>query len=167
MMKKIITSTIAAHFLFSVVLVNAEEHAHDHGDDPLITLLIIDQLELRNGDGGNPLVVEAQAWIGKDLNKLLLKTDFEKYDGKIEEAELQALYSRAITPYWNLHMGIRHDIKPSPTHTWGVLGVQGLTPYFFDVDAAFFCGRIRQYSLAHYGRIRIFIYAEINSLARR
>lgn len=139
-MKKIIVSAIAAHFLCPAILANAEEHVHDHGDNPIITKVMFDQLELRNEDGANPLVVEAQAWIGKDLNKFWLKTDFEQRDGKIEEAEVQALYSRAIAPYWDLQMGLRQDLKPTPTRTWGVLGVHGLAPYFFEVDAALFVG---------------------------
>jgi len=139
-MKKIIVSTIAAHFLFPAVLASAEEHAHDHGDNPIVTKVMFDQLEIHNEDGANPLVIEAQAWIGKDLNKFWLKTDFEQRDGEIEEAEVQALYSRAIAPYWDLQIGIRHDIQPTPTQTWGVLGIQGLAPYFFEVDAALFVG---------------------------
>lgn len=139
-MKKIITSAIAVNFLFPAILASAEEHMHDHGNDPLVTKVMFDQLELHNADGANPLIVEAQAWMGKDLNKFWLKTDIEKRNGVFEEAEVQALYSRAIAPYWDLQMGIRQDIKPSPTRTWGVLGVQGLAPYFFEVDAALFVG---------------------------
>ncbi len=138
--KNIIASLIAANFLFAATSIAAEEHAHDHDNDPVVTKIMFDQLELRNDDGANPLILEAQGWIGKDLNKLWLKTDIEKHDGEIEEAEVQALYSHAIAPYWDLQMGIRKDLKPSPTRTWGVLGVQGLAPYFFEVDAALFVG---------------------------
>ena len=138
--KNLIATLIATHFLCTTILVNAEEHLHDHGDDPVVTKVMFDQLELHNDDGANPLVVDAQVWIGKDINKFWLKTDIEKRDGDIEEAEVQALYSRAIAPYWNLQMGIRQDIKPSPTRTWGVVGVHGLAPYFFEVDAALFVG---------------------------
>lgn len=146
--KNLITTLIAASFYLPAAFVNANEHSgthgaepmHDHGDNPIVTKVMFDQLELRNADGANPLIVEAQAWIGNDLNKFWLKTDVEKRDGEIEEAEVQALYSRAIAPYWNLQMGVRHDLKPVPTRTWGVLGVQGLAPYFFEVDAALFVG---------------------------
>ncbi len=146
--KNFIATLIAASFYLPSALVYADEHSgahemesvHDHGDNPIVTKVMFDRLELRNIDGANPLIIEAQAWIGNDLNKFWLKTDVEKRDGEIEEAEVQALYSRAIAPYWDLQLGIRHDIKPTPTQTWGVLGVQGLAPYFFEVDAAFFVG---------------------------
>jgi copper resistance protein B len=140
MMKKIIVSSLTAYFLFSAIFAHAQEHIHDHGNDPLVTKVMFDQLEFHDIDGANPLVVEAQAWVGKDVNKFWLKTDFEKRDGEAEEAEVQALYSRAIAPYWDLQIGIRRDIKPAPTQTWGVLGVQGLAPYFFEVNAALFIG---------------------------
>lgn len=139
-MKKFIVSAITVNFLFTAMFAKAEEHVHDHGDNPVVTKAMFDQLELHNEDGATPFVVDAQVWIGNDLNKLWLKADVEKRDGKIEEAEVQALYSRAITPYWDLQMGLRQDVKPSPTRTWGALGVHGLSPYFFEVDAAVFVG---------------------------
>jgi copper resistance protein B len=140
MMKNIIASSLAVYFLFPAMFAHAEEHIHNHGNDPLVTKVMFDQLEFHDIDGANPLAVEAKAWIGNDLNKLWLKTDFEKRDGDVEEAEVQALYSRAMAPYWDLQIGVRRDIKPAPTQTWGVLGVQGLAPYFFEVDAALFIG---------------------------
>lgn len=146
--KNFIATLIAASFYLPSALVYADElsgahemeSVHGHGDNPIVTKVMFDQLELHNADGANPLIVEAQAWIGNDVNKFWLKTDIEKRDGEIEEAEVQALYSRAIAPYWDLQMGVRQDIKPTPTQTWGVLGVQGLAPYFFEVDADFFVG---------------------------
>lgn len=119
---------------------SANEHPHDHGDDPVLTRVIVDQLELRDDEDTRPVALEAQAWIGKDLNKLWLKTDVERRDGKTEEAEVQALYSRAIAPFWDIQMGVRYDSKPTPTRTWGVIGVQGLAPYWFDIDTALFIG---------------------------
>lgn len=108
------------------------------GDDPVIAKFMIDQLEIRSGDGSDPVVFEGQAWIGKDLNKLWLKTEIEYVDSEIEEAEVQLLYGHAVAPYWDLQVGWRHDAKPKPTQDWFVIGVQGLAPYFFEVDAALF-----------------------------
>jgi copper resistance protein B len=109
-------------------------------DDPLLSKVMIDQLELRNADESNPLVLEAQGWIGKDLQKLWIKADVEYADSETEELELQALYSQAIAPFWDLQIGLRHDLKPTPNRTWAVIGVQGLAPYFFEIDSALFVG---------------------------
>jgi len=56
------------------------------------------------------------------------------------KAEIQALYSRAIAPFWDVQIGLRQDLKPEPERAWGVIGIQGLAPYFFDIDAALFIG---------------------------
>jgi copper resistance protein B len=115
--------------------VNAAE-----GDDPLIATVIFDQFEMRDSNGDQPFVWEGQGWIGKDLNKLWIKTDGEIIDGDTEEAELQALYSRAIAPYWDFQIGARRDFQPTPTRDWAVIGFQGLAPYFFEINTAAFIG---------------------------
>jgi len=109
-------------------------------DDPLLATVLIDQLESRLGDDSPPLVWEAEGWIGRDLNKIWIKTEGEARDGRLEEAEVQLLYSRAVAPYWDVQMGLRHDFRPRPRRDWLVLGIKGLAPWFFDIDAALFVG---------------------------
>ena len=109
-------------------------------DDPILTKVMIDRLELRSTDGPDPWVLDAQAWVGRDLNKIWFKTEVEKVGGETEEAQLQALYSRAIAPYWDVQVGWRHDFKPNPTRDWLAIGFEGLAPYWFEVDAAVFVG---------------------------
>ena len=113
-------------------------------DDPLIGKVMIGQFETRMTGGSDPAVLEAQAWIGKDLQKLWFKTDVERVGGETEEAEIQALYSRAIAPFWDIQAGWRHDSQPGPNRDWAVIGIQGLAPYFFEVDAAAFFGESGQ-----------------------
>ena len=126
--------------LFLTLAVTGTAHAGGMNDDPLLTNILVDQLEIRVADGDTPLVWDAEGWLGKDLNKLWLKTEGEYIDGHFEEAELQALYSRAIAPFWDLQVGWRRDIRPRPDRDWLALGIKGLAPYYFDVDAAFFVG---------------------------
>ncbi|TVO72993.1 copper resistance protein B [Sedimenticola selenatireducens] len=113
-------------------------------DDPLLYKVMVDKLELRNANGPNALVLEADAWIGYDLNKLWIKTDVERVNGNTEEAELQFLYSRAVAPFWDFQVGWRHDIKPKPTRDYLALGFKGLAPYQFEVDAGLFIGESGQ-----------------------
>ncbi len=109
-------------------------------DDPLVTKVMIDQLETRITDGPDPLVLEADAWIGYDLHKLWFKADMERVGGDTEEAEAQLLYSRAIAPFWDVQVGWRRDIKPLPQRDYLALGFKGLAPYLFEVDAGIFLG---------------------------
>lgn len=113
-------------------------------DDPILAKVMINQLEVRSTDGPDPRVLEAQAWIGQDLNKLWLKADVEYVDGHTEEAEIQALYSRAIAPYWDFQVGWRHDSRPKPNRDWLAIGFEGLAPYWFEIDAAAFIGESGQ-----------------------
>lgn len=116
-------------------------------DDPILTKLMVDRLEVQAGDGPDPIVLEADLWIGKDLNKLWFKTDIEQVDGVVEEQELQMLYSRAIDAYWDLQIGARRDLKPQPKSDWWVLGLHGTAPYFIESDMALFFGENDQTEL--------------------
>ncbi|WP_029131865.1 copper resistance protein B [Sedimenticola selenatireducens] len=113
-------------------------------DDPLLYKVMIDKLEVRSTDGPDPLVLDADAWIGYDLNKFWFKTEVEVTDGRIEEAEVQFLYSRAIAPFWDFQAGWRHDIRPKPERDYLALGFKGLAPYLFEVDAGLFIGESGQ-----------------------
>jgi copper resistance protein B len=133
------------HTILPVALLAVSSIAVGAGaDDPLLTKVMIDQLEWREADGDNPVVLEADAWIGKDLHKLWFKADVEHVSDELEEANLQALYSRAIAPYWDFQIGWRHDFKPKPTRDWLAVGFKGLAPYFFEVDATAFVGEAGQ-----------------------
>ncbi len=132
--------TTGSLLLTATILFAGSALAGGMNDDPLLTMLIVDQLEVRSDSDNTPLVWDAEGWIGKDLNKLWIKTDGDYADGSLEEAEIQALYSRAIAPFWDLQAGWRHDIRPEPNRDWLALGVKGLAPYFFDVDLAVFVG---------------------------
>ena len=124
---------IAASLLPVIAAAGAE-------DDPVLAKVMIDRLEVRVTDGPDPWMLDAQAWIGRDLHKLWGKTEAEYVDRGTEEAEIQALYSRAIAPYWDLQIGWRHDFRPEPTRDWLAVGFEGLAPYWFEIDAAAFVG---------------------------
>lgn len=125
--------------IVSLLIVRSVQSA-EMMDDPVLTMVKIDQLEITDIGDHNELAWDAQAWVGQDLNKLWIKTEGEYVDDDIEEAEIQLLYSRAIAPYWDAQIGWRHDIKPKPTRYWLAIGVQGLAPYYFETDIALFVG---------------------------
>ena len=113
----------------------------DMGDDPVLGKVMIDQLEIRSTEGDDPVVLETDAWIGKDLHKAWFKADVERVDGETEQAEVQARYSRAVAPYWDFQLGWRHNFEPNEeTRDWAAFGLRGLAPYFFDIDAALYVG---------------------------
>ena len=76
-------------------------------------------------------------WYGGDINKPSLKSEGDFGRGP-DGAELQTLYSRAITPFFHIQAGVRQDVRSGPEPTHLVLGLQGLMPYTFKLDAAAF-----------------------------
>lgn len=116
-------------------------------DDPLLTMITIDQLEKRDANSSKPFAWEVQGWAGYDLDKFVFKTEGERADGETEKAEVQLLYSKAIDPYWDIQFGIRHDFYPKPTQDWAVIALQGVAPYYFEADASLFIGEDGQTAL--------------------
>ena len=112
----------------------------DASDDPVLLKLMLDQLEKRGSGSDSEDSWDAQAWIGKDLTKLWFKADGDRASGMTQNAELQLLYSKAVASYWDFQVGVRHDFEPSPGRSWMAVGLNGLAPYFFEIDAALFVG---------------------------
>jgi copper resistance protein B len=101
--------------------------------------VLVDRFEANLGTGSDWFSVDADAWYGGDSNKLWVKAEIEGEVGVgVEEAEVQALWSRAIDPWFDFQAGIRYDARRGPDRGYFVLGVQGLAPYWIEVDAATF-----------------------------
>ena len=82
---------------------------------------------------------DGEGWYGGDIDRLWVKSEGDGAFGRsIEKAEVQALYSRAVGPYFNLQGGVRYDFKPNPSRAYAVLAVEGLAPSFFDIEGSLF-----------------------------
>ena len=107
--------------------------------DVRATAFIIDRLEAGFGDDEEGWLWDVGGWTGGDINRFWWKFEGEgDFDGGAE-GEVQGLYSRAISPFWDVQTGLRQDFRDdgeAPTHL--VLGLQGLAPYWWEVDAAAF-----------------------------
>ena len=113
----------------------------DMADNDRYGQVLIDRLEATHSKDGNGQALDAQAWYGTDLNKLWLKVDGERSNGKLGATRTEALWNHAIAPYWGLQTGLRHDFGDGPGRTWAAIGVQGLSPYWFDVQATAYVGQ--------------------------
>lgn len=97
-----------------------------------------DRLEYRAREGSDGYLWDVQGYYGGDYNKFWFKSEGEGNFGEsIESAEVQALWSRAIAPFFDFQAGIRQDLT-GPERTHAVVGIQGLVPYEFEIDAAAF-----------------------------
>jgi copper resistance protein B len=99
--------------------------------------LRIDSAEYRSD--GRGFAWDATGFIGTALDRFYLKSKGETRAGHgAERAEVQALASHAIGPWFNIQAGIRHDFRPAPGTSYAVIGVEGLAPYQFEVEADLF-----------------------------
>jgi copper resistance protein B len=130
----------AADLVFSTTaMAEARTELHEEHGSMETSKILVDQLEAKIRSGRDGYAWDAQAWYGGDIDKFWFKTEGEGAFGEsIEKAEIQALWSHAIDPWFDLQIGLRHDLRPDPERTHLVLGVQGLAPYWFEVDAAAF-----------------------------
>ena len=97
----------------------------------------IAEAQFRNGRDG--FEWDGEGWYGGDINRLWIKSEGDGAFGRsLERAEVQALYSRAIGPYFNLQGGLRYDFKPNPSRAYAAIGFEGLAPNFFEVEGTLF-----------------------------
>jgi copper resistance protein B len=107
----------------------------EHGGSRFSQVLF-DLAEVSPGRGRDLYRWDAQAWFGGDFDRLVLKSEGEASAGDPpEQAEIQALWGHAIAPYFNLQAGVRYDVRPDPERAYAVVGVEGLAPYWFEVEA--------------------------------
>ncbi|MBX3431221.1 MAG: copper resistance protein B [Hyphomonadaceae bacterium] len=101
--------------------------------------IILERLEAGFDDEAETYAWHVQGWYGGDVHRFWWKSESEgAFSEEVEHAELQLLYSRAVTPYFDLQAGVRQSYLDSEDRTDFVLGVQGLAPYWFEVGAAAF-----------------------------
>ena len=115
----------------------ARHHVQEHHGGTTSYLIEADRLEYQTADDVSTFLWDVQGWYGGDINKLWLKSegDYSFSENTVEEAELQILGSRAISPYFDLQAGVRWDFEPDD-RVHGVLGFQGTVPYGFEIDVS-------------------------------
>jgi copper resistance protein B len=131
----------AADLLFDpVVMAESRKQLLVENGDVRTTAVLIDSIEASFGDGEEGYSWNAQGWTGGDINRFWWKTEGEgAFDGKLHDAEVQALYSRAVAPFWDVQAGVRQDFRPDGDDTTHLtVGVQGVAPYWFEMSAAAF-----------------------------
>tara|TARA_R110000772_G_scaffold73216_1_gene159465 strand:+ start:99023 stop:99745 length:723 start_codon:yes stop_codon:yes gene_type:complete len=137
-MKRITPLLAGGLTIFMAVAFPGRTHAAGM-DDAIYWHVQADQLEYRAGDGADVMAWEANAWIGNDDHRLAFKSEGENPIGKrLEKAELQMLYRKPISDFFDVNAGIRHDLRPDPDRTYAVIGIQGLAKQFVETDANLF-----------------------------
>lgn len=113
---------------------------HAVHDNSIQSFVLIDQLEVWNADEGTGTGWNALGWVGTDLDRLWVRSEGERVGGVTEIGDVEVLYGRSISRWWDLVAGVRQDFGEGPPHTFAALGVIGLAPYKFEVEATAYIG---------------------------
>ena len=99
-----------------------------------------ERLEYRFGDDTDIMAWDVDALIGTDEAKFVLRSEgeFATNDDVFETLENQARVQVPISTFFDVVAGIRLDTPEGPERVHGVLGVHGLGPQWFEVDADLF-----------------------------
>jgi len=110
-------------------------------DEHNFASLLVDRLEYVDTDDRNSTTYDLQAWFGRDYDRIVLKAEGDIDSGTLEEASTELLWGHAIATFWDTQLGVRYDSgEEGPDRTWLAFGVQGLAPYWFEVDATAYIG---------------------------
>lgn len=110
------------------------------GDTHLFYGLIIDRLERMRTRDNSSTEYELQGWFGRDYDRAVLKAEGEIDGGEFEHARTELLWGHAVAAYWDTQLGVRYDGGQEASRTWFAFGIQGLAPYWFEVDATAYVG---------------------------
>jgi copper resistance protein B len=143
-------------------------------DAAAVGKLMADQLEWRVGDGADGPAWDVQGWYGTDYNKLWFKTEGVFVGDVTEDARAELLWDRIFSRWWSTQAGVRHDFAGGPARNWLALGVQGLAPYFFHIEATAYVGdsgrtaaRLRaEYELLFTQRVVLQTLFELNAYGK-
>ena len=115
-------------------------HGHDMSahmdDDPFVWMVSADRFEWQQGDA---FAWEGRAWFGHDRGRLWLRSEGEREQGHATEASIEALWGTPVNAWWDVLTGVRHDIGHDG-QDWLAVGVQGLAPYKFEMQATAYLG---------------------------
>lgn len=113
-------------------------------DEMKHTFLLADVLEFRPARDGGDFRWDVEGWYGGDFNRLWFKSEGERDTAfKAEyDIDFQLLYGRFVKRYYDFQIGVRAEMHSfrgtNVTRVHAVVGIEGLVPYRYDVEAAMF-----------------------------
>jgi copper resistance protein B len=108
-------------------------------ENPLNRLVLLDRLEWRDASN-DPMTWDLDAWFGRDLTKLWIRSAGDRRANDTERAELELLWGKSFAPWWELVAGARRDFAPGDDASWGAIGVRGTAPYRIEIEATAYAG---------------------------
>jgi copper resistance protein B len=113
---------------------------HTVHDRAVKYFVLFDQLEWQSVAGGTGLNIDSKGWLGGDRDRFWFRAEGDAEDGRVGESEAHFLYARHFSRWWDITGGVRQDFQPGPSRTWAAIGIQGLAPYWFEVELTAYVG---------------------------
>ncbi|MGB8328240.1 MAG: copper resistance protein B [Steroidobacteraceae bacterium] len=109
-------------------------------DTARIGMVALDRFEWRGARGADAGAWEAHAWYGGDYDKVWVETEGERMHGRTHAGRAELLWDRILARWWSRQLGARQDFGSGPPRTWAAVGIKGLAPQWFDVEATLYLG---------------------------
>jgi copper resistance protein B len=111
-------------------------------DNEVFAHVLLDQFEGRTNGPDNQLRWDGEAWVGRDMNRLWLKSEGFVSSSTVSDGDQEALYDRPIPHmrYFDAQVGVRADLDSGPGRTWAAVGIEGLAPYYFQFAPTLYIG---------------------------
>jgi len=110
--------------------------ADTHGLDAVL----MDHLEAVRSGGNTSSAYDLQAWYGRTFDRAVIKAEGDYDDSRFTEARTELLWSHSVAAFWDTQLGGRRDSAGGSDRTWLAFGVQGLAPYWFELEATGYLG---------------------------
>jgi copper resistance protein B len=109
-------------------------------DKAMFGLFSLDRFEHLDTEAGSVLAWSLQGWLGGDFDRFAFRSEGIHAQGRIEQADVELLWSHAVASYWDSTLGIRRDLGRGTDRSWAAIGVQGLAPYGIHLSATAYLG---------------------------
>jgi copper resistance protein B len=120
---------------------------HDMMEWGTTAFVLSEVLEYAPGGTDRPIRYDLLGWVGGPVNRIWAKAEGEQSTRSRQGAtELQVLYGRLISPFWDAQVGLRLDLgygdgdgeSKRDSRILAALGLQGLAPGWFEIEPSLF-----------------------------
>lgn len=98
-----------------------------------------DRLEYR--EDSESTVYDVQTWYGTTYDRFVIKAEGDIAGGTLKESSTELLWGHALNAYFDIQLGGRlNQYDEGKNRQWLAFGVQGLAPYWFELDVTGYLG---------------------------
>jgi len=108
-------------------------------DEHVFWSVLGDRLEYH--EDSESTVYDIQAWYGTTYDRFVIKAEGDVADGTLEESSTELLWGHVLNAYFDTQLGVRLDqYNEGKDRQWLAIGMQGLAPYWFELDVTAYVG---------------------------